>query len=282
MKCPQCGFENFDHARTCLGCGLQLEAPLAPPLPVEEADGGISLPPPQLDAGKIIVDSIEIYFRNILSFIFITIVSFLPVSLLVALLIAVSSTNQDMLAIGIFGLALIVVASMYLTMAAMTHAVLQHLQRGAVSATMALKAAFPVVITVFAAAVLQGLAMAAGFILLIVPAFIVMSMLAVAIPAIVQERIGAVDALRRSAALTKGYRWKVFNVFFLIGLLNFALSAAFNKVLIPNAPTVGMIISTASDFALGGIQATAIALIYYRLRAIKEGVDIDGLASVFD
>src|SRR5690348_13132389 len=51
---------------------------------------------------------------------------------------------------------------------------------------------------------------------LIVPGLIAMSMLYVALPVCVVERLGPVDSLSRSADLTKGHRWKVFGLAILL------------------------------------------------------------------
>jgi hypothetical protein len=107
-------------------------------------------------------------------------------------------------------------------------------------------------------------------------------MFAVTIPAVVQERTDAINAFRRSIALTKGYRWQVLGILFLIQVLNRATAWAIEKLLPPISPLVDSLIALRCFFGFIGIQATAMALVYYRLRIGKEGVDIDDLASVFD
>ncbi len=54
--------------------------------------------------------------------------------------------------------------------------------------------------------------------LLVFPAFIVLSMYAVALPACIVERTGPIKAMSRSAFLTKGNRWRIFGVLILLYL----------------------------------------------------------------
>jgi hypothetical protein len=78
---------------------------------------------------------------------------------------------------------------------------------------------------------LSGLAIAVGFLLLIVPGFIVLTFLTCAIPALVIEDKRGREALRRSWNLVRGRGWPVFGtilVAFLInGIVNSLLTAPF-------------------------------------------------------
>ena len=122
-----------------------------------------------------------------------------------------------------------------------------------------------------------------GFILLVVPGFIVATMFAVAVPVCVVEQAGPIQSLRRSTQLTKGSRWRIFGIWFLLALL----------IGIPPLPIQFLLFSIAGTYAaaVGGIIYGAISLAfelvvfavaYHDLRAAKEGIDIEQLASVFD
>lgn len=122
-----------------------------------------------------------------------------------------------------------------------------------------------------------------GFILLVVPGFIVATMFAVAVPVCVVEQAGPIQSLRRSAQLTKGNRWRLFGIWFLLAML----------VGIPPIPIQFFLFSIAGTYvaALGGIaygaislafQLVVFAVAYHDLRAAKEGIDIEQLATVFD
>lgn len=115
----------------------------------------------------------------------------------------------------------------------------------------------------------------------------------VMVPIVVIERAG-LGALRRSAALTKEYRWPIVGTLAIVAIINYMLLLASEFVPIPSFPVppalpegvdtvLGYAGVTASivglGFAYGGIVT---ALIYARLREIKEGVGIDHIAAVFD
>ncbi|WP_428648945.1 hypothetical protein [Roseibium sp.] len=128
---------------------------------------------------------------------------------------------------------------------------------------------------------------AIGFMLLVVPGLWVYAVFAVIAPAIVIERAGF-GAMGRSAALTKEYRWPIVGALILAIILAMIINviALFIVGLIATVGTVGMIIAVllfAAISTLGaGYISILVALIYARLREIKEGVSVDQIAAVFD
>jgi hypothetical protein len=137
------------------------------------------------------------------------------------------------------------------------------------------------------AGILAGLAMLAGFVLLIIPGIIVYLALSLIYPVIIAEDSGGAESLGRSWELTKGYRWKIFVAM----LVSFAVSAAITYgIQIPmlviasvsftqgNAP-VWFVILNALASVLGSVVpapllAIASCLIYYDARVRKEGFDL--------
>jgi hypothetical protein len=119
--------------------------------------------------------------------------------------------------------------------------------------------------------------------LLIVPGFIALLMLYVAVPACVVEGLGPAASLGRSAELTKGFRWKILGLILLVSLISIicSLLVTFILTLFTGAfvATLGKFAVQALTAALSGVLA---AVIYYSLRAAKEGIDIDRIVSVFD
>ena len=101
----------------------------------------------------------------------------------------------------------------------------------------------------------------------------------------------------RSASLTKEYRWPIVGTLIVVVILNALLSRLASFLAEQSLGALGWYILVMSDaaiyfayglvmslivgigFAYGGIVT---ALIYARLREIKEGVDIDEIAAVFD
>jgi hypothetical protein len=138
---------------------------------------------------------------------------------------------------------------------------------------------FPVVGT----AIMVGIfIMLAGFLLLI-PAFIVMSMLYVAMPACVVERLGPIKSTGRSAQLTKGNRWKVFGLWFVILIVGAIVQSLLaGLVAVVAGPVVSLIVLLAWNAVFGAFNATVVVVTYRDLRVAKEGVDTDQIAAVFD
>jgi hypothetical protein len=137
------------------------------------------------------------------------------------------------------------------------------------------------------AGILAGLAVIAGFFLLIIPGIIVYLALSLIYPVIIAEDSGGAESLSRSWELTKGYRWKIF----VAGLVSIAVSAAITYgIQIPmlvigsvsfaqgTAP-VWFVILNALASVLGSVipaplLAIASCLIYYDARVRKEGFDL--------
>ena len=111
----------------------------------------------------------------------------------------------------------------------------------------------------------------------------------ITIQACVVEQLGPIASINRSAELTKGYRWHIFGLLVLlfIGAIVFVVifsmvvTAIFpgNFMLLTKAKVgVFFIVSTFSTAFFG----TMSSVVYYDLRAVKEGLTIDSLADIFD
>ncbi|MBV9932033.1 MAG: hypothetical protein JO013_13965 [Alphaproteobacteria bacterium] len=133
--------------------------------------------------------------------------------------------------------------------------------------------------------VLSSLAIGFASLALLVPGVLLFVAWAVALPALVLERLGPTDALERSQALTRGARWRVFG-FLLVTLavssgLSLAQSAlgGANDTLAVTAVTlaVGAAVST----AVTAFSTAAHTMLYFELRDWKEGLPADRLAEIF-
>jgi hypothetical protein len=135
---------------------------------------------------------------------------------------------------------------------------------------------------VLAAYFMIGILGMLGMVLLIVPGFIIFCVYSVAIPACMAERIGPIKAMSRSAFLTKGNRWRVFGIFALLSIIGgiFEQTAASGA-----ASAVGaysLLIALPVDVAVGAFKAVVIGVLYYHLRVVREGIDIEQIVKVFD
>src|SRR5262249_32433953 len=119
--------------------------------------------------------------------------------------------------------------------------------------------------------------------LLIIPGLIVLAMYALAVPICVVEGLGPIRSLDRSGQLTKGYRWRVFVTYIIAMVVLVAGAALAEKLGIAYAGVTGGVIA---DFVFTAILSPYSAIVpivaYHDLRAVKEGLDIEQLAAVFD
>jgi hypothetical protein len=131
--------------------------------------------------------------------------------------------------------------------------------------------------------IVQGIGEAFGFMLLVIPGLILLTMWYVALPACVVEKVGPMTSLSRSAALTKGSRWKIFGLLILLLLLGAILGGVINGTLILSGSKIAFVIGQyllqVGVVAFGSIVGV---VVYHDLRVAKEGIDTDRIAAVFD
>ena len=133
------------------------------------------------------------------------------------------------------------------------------------------RSAGSVVGTLIVVGVLAGIAIAIGFVLLIIPGLFLITIWAVIVPVVVIERSGVFDAFGRSRELVKGNGWQVFGVLVLL-----FIGAFVAQILI--AAILGGIFDSVFGFALGvlltsllisPLTALAASVIFFDLKAIK-------------
>jgi hypothetical protein len=147
-----------------------------------------------------------------------------------------------------------------------------------------------VVLPLIGLTILFSLGIGLGFVLLIVPGIILLTVWAVAIPALVIERDGVGAAFRRSAELTKGARWKIFGLFLVLLVIYWLLTIVaglvglgmYNAANTAAGLTVGnllgsVILGTIFNTVWGTIQPS----LYVELRQWKEGGSLENLQEVF-
>ena len=131
-------------------------------------------------------------------------------------------------------------------------------------------------------AILVGCGVWIGLILLIVPGIMFALRWSVALPACVVEGLGPLASMKRSAQLTKGHRWKLFGIFLLLWVVS-ALAGLLIGLLLKPAGVAGtQVVQVLWNAAWTAFWYVTLVMIYHDLRVIKEGVDIDQIAAVFD
>ena len=215
-----------------------------------------------------------LYRRHFPHFILISFVIYLAVAIISALL---------SWGLGAFGTALGAIFSlfgMFLLQAALVKAV-QDVRDGRVDLDLraTLEAALPSVGKVAVAAILASIAIAIGFVLLIVPGLILLTFWALIVPWIVLGGVAAFDSFGRSWRTVRGYAWNVFGTFVLVFLILIAFGIILSVILL--VLPLGwrnFVSSVISGTLVAPFTAAVVTLIYYRLTAVHGEAAEPGMA----
>ncbi len=118
---------------------------------------------------------------------------------------------------------------------------------------------------------------------LIVPGFVQVAKLFVAVPVAVMEGHGSSVAMRRSDRLTDGSRWILFGSWFLVRFaFSILLVAALLHFELVWEGSSGFWFMLIFEVMIQGLGATLMAVAYFMFRREKDGGDATDIASVFD
>jgi hypothetical protein len=120
-----------------------------------------------------------------------------------------------------------------------------------------------------------------GLILLIVPGILVWLRWLVAVPVLVQERLGVFGSMARSKQLTEGSRWALFGLFLIMVAAQVAIQLALESAVEPFGVVVGAVSETLVSTTSSMVMSIAAAVSYVELRQVKEGTSVDELAEIF-
>ncbi|MGH3036334.1 MAG: hypothetical protein ACRDMU_04055 [Gaiellaceae bacterium] len=128
----------------------------------------------------------------------------------------------------------------------------------------------PVLNRVVLAGILLGVAIGVGFLLLIVPGLVVLTLWIFVIPAIVVEKRGVGESFGRSRELVRGNGWNVFGVIVLTFVLLLGVSIALRLILAPLDDWLASLVQQVVANTLVAPFAIIVwTLSYYRLRALE-------------
>jgi hypothetical protein len=141
--------------------------------------------------------------------------------------------------------------------------------------------------TLYGVALLNGLVVIVGFVLLVIPGFYLLCRLMIAVPAAVLENLGPRDSLERSMALTKGAAGRAFLIFLLYVVLLFALlfliqlpilpwivAARGNPAMLRLIVAVTNVLNGLSTALIMPVFTIAASAFYFDLRVRKEAFDL--------
>jgi hypothetical protein len=231
--------------------------------------------PAELRIGSVLSKAFEVLFGNFVTFIAISAVATIPAIYYEWATLTGSHGNRWL------EIALRVVLSS-LCEAMVLYAAFQTLRSRPVSiagsVARGLQRFFPVIGTAFFSTIIVML----GFLLLVIPGLIASIMLALALPVCVVERLGPIESLSRSAELTKGYRWQIFGALFAVGIVEMVASVAIAVARHTDTLALYLALFFVVTVLFRAYQSVLIAIIYHDLRVIKDGIDLEGIAAVFD
>ncbi len=275
---------------------------MAPPPPPPSAGGGGAIP--QRGLGDILTTAFELYRANAAKLIQIVAIVVIPLTFVLAFLTQVAfkqdcepgniETFQDVQdfanrCTGTFGRSLLIGALGWFIAIAIQQLVLGAVTRGGAAATLgrevdvnaSYRYAFSRLGGLIGLALLIGLVVGVGFILLIIPGIIFLVFLSVSVSAFIIERLGVTESMSRSWRLVSGQWWHTLGVIvvaaIIAGVINGILTAigGSNFFLYWIFSSIGQII-TAPFVALVNV------LLYIDLRARHEGLTASQLGGELD
>jgi len=119
------------------------------------------------------------------------------------------------------------------------------------------------------------------FLASVLPTAILLVLSAVVVPACVAEGAGPLASMRRSIALTKGHRLKIFAMLLLLAVVSVGAKLGADLVG-PDDPSLGMAVDAAWSVPLLAYCNAAVVMTYHGLRVAKEGAEPGQVAEIFD
>ena len=144
--------------------------------------------------------------------------------------------------------------------------------------------------------ILWWLGVAVGWLLLVVPALILISMWSVAVPAMIGEKLGVFESFSRSRELTRGLRLSIFGVLFLMVIVYYVLAiftagstlgfgfltGTVDFEAIGAISMLMVLVSIPVSWVSGMLIKAIVVSLYLETVLVKEGIRTDDLTEVFD
>jgi hypothetical protein len=132
------------------------------------------------------------------------------------------------------------------------------------------RAVTPVLLPLLGLAIVAGIGIAIGFVLIIVPGLILLTIWSVAAPVMVIEQPGVFAALGRSRDLVRGYGWPVFGTIILAALIDLAVNIVAAIVASGLSDAGTAVVNWIAATLTAPVFALTSAALYFALLAVKE------------
>ena len=313
MKCPLCEQRIDDNASYCVFCGkvfdasragadeqarLERAAAAAAKLVVVAAPEVVPAassdsPPRKISEGRILTEALQVWGANLVPFGVVSAIVTFPVAFAAAFMRTYVIAHHLTWADGWEQLATIILVTLPIeatfvqfATAVILYGVLEALGGRPVAIGRCLALGGSRALPAVGTAVAFSLTFFAAYLLFCVPGLWVLSALPLAVPVAVIERKGIADAFERSLALTRGNRVQTMIVLLVVFVARYLADQGRQLLVaaVPKAYAVPVDV-TAQLLKLvffTSLSATVSAVLYFRLRALREPVDADELVRVFD
>ena len=178
----------------------------------------------------------------------------------------------------------------FVLQAAVVHTTVTSLSRGQSDFGSAIGTALRAFLPLLIVSILMSIGLAIGFLLLIIPGLILLTVWAVVVPSLVIDKAGIFGSFSRSAELTRGSRWRIFGLI-LIGYVGLFIFTALFRLFAVGAGGMmaaggglnltSLLLGAVLDTAIAIIGAVAVSVLYVHLRELKEGTRLDTVGDVF-
>jgi hypothetical protein len=138
-----------------------------------------------------------------------------------------------------------------------------------------LRAVAPMLGELLLVGLVAGVLEAIGFVLIVVPGLILITIWSVAAPVVVIERPGGLRALGRSRELVRGNGWQVFGVILVLVIGVVIASALIDGAGAAAGTAVGLVVRVIVGVLAAPISALAAAVLYFELRGRERSASVD-------
>lgn len=227
--------------------------------------------------GDVLVRSFGVLFRNLVPFGLISLVLLSPV-VVVEMTIGREAAVAEA---GILSVADQILG--YLVAAILVYGTLRDLAGHAPTLSEVVAGGLQVAAPAIPLAIVYGLIVAVGLLLLVVPGLVFLSIWWVLIPAVAVERRGIGAGLVRAVRLTKGYRWQVFALVVIVLILKLVVLPFVVAALSYSTGFAGAsVLAWMLGALLVAFDAVMLTVGYHDLRVANEGVDTAEIAAALD
>ena len=124
---------------------------------------------------------------------------------------------------------------------------------------------------------IAGIGIVVGFILIIVPGLILITIWSVAAPVVVLEHPGVFAALRRSRELVRGSGWQVFGVILVLYIVVALLALIIEGAAESAGSGIGIVVRVIIGVLTAPLSALAASVLYFELRGpvAKDAATVD-------